>query len=231
MRTARAIISLHKRCIAILMLAALAACGDSGKKSDEHLAAGDALLRQGKYEAALPELQRAVELNKDSIPARVALGNAYRGLKRYDDALDAFRAAKKIDRYVLAPHIASALMRVETGQIEMAIDELNHVIELDPKNLEAKILLGRVSMMPYRQPDGTVGVSRASLERAEMNLESATAAAPGNVEAHRELALAYEKLGKRAEAVKAWTAVRELAARKGEGTQDADASAALERLR
>jgi Flp pilus assembly protein TadD len=122
-------------------------------------------------------------------------------------------------------------MRVETGQIEMAIDELNHVIELDPKNLEAKILLGRVSMMPYRQPDGTVGVSRASLERAEMNLESATAAAPGNVEAHRELALAYEKLGKRAEAVKAWTAVRELAARKGEGTQDADASAALERLR
>ena len=68
----------------------------------------------------------------------VALGNAYRGLKRYDDALDAFRAAKKIDRYVVAPHVASALTRVETGQIEMAVDELNHVIELDPKNLAGK---------------------------------------------------------------------------------------------
>src|SRR5262249_55259843 len=168
--------------------------------------AGQKLLEQGKYEAALPELQQAVELNKESIPARVALGNAYRGLKRYDDALDAFRAAKKIDRYVVAPHIASALTRVETGQIELAIDELNHVVELDPKNLEAKILLGRVSMMPYRQPDGSVGISKASLERAEMNLEVATRQAPDNAEAQRELALAYEKLGKRAEAVKTWTA-------------------------
>jgi len=226
------IASMRKQLIAILILAAVAGCGDSAKKSDEHLAAGETLLRQGNYAAALPELQRAVDLNKDSIPARVALGNAYRGLKRYDDALDAFRAAKKIDRYVVAPHIASALMRVETGQIEMAIDELNHVIELEPRNLQAKILLGRVSMMPYRQPDGTVGVSRASLERAEMNLESAIAAAPDNAEAQRELALAYEKLGKKAEAVKTWTVVRELTGRKGEGAQmAAEASAALDRLK
>src|SRR3954463_3970550 len=165
------------RYLALLAVAFLAACGDSGKKSDEHLAAGQKLLDQGKYDLALPELQRAVESNKDSIGAQVALGNAYRGLKRYDDALATFRAAKKIDRYVVAPHIASALTRVETGQIEMAIDELNHVIELEPKNLKAKILLGRVSMMPYRQPDGAVG-SKASLERAEMNLEFATQAAP-----------------------------------------------------
>ncbi len=123
-------------------------------------------------------------------------------------------------------------MRVETGQIEIAIDELNHVIELEPKNLQAKIMLGRVSMMPYRQPDGTIGVSRASLQRAEMNLESATVAAPDNAEAQRELAMAYEKLGKRAEAVKTWTVVRALAARQGEGAPAAaDASAALDRLK
>src|SRR3954447_1219828 len=200
--------------LALLAFALLTACGDSGKKSDEHLAAGQKLLDQGKYDAALPELQQAVEQNKDSIKARVALGQAYRGLKRYDDALDTFRAAKKIDRYVVAPHIASALTRVETGQIEMAIDELNHVIELEPKNLQAKIMLGRVSMMPYRQPDGTVAVSRASIERAEMNLESAIEAAPDNVEAQHELALAYEKLGKKPEAAKRWTAAREPAGQK-----------------
>ena len=34
--------------------------------------------------------------------------------------------------------LASALTRVETGQIELAVDELNHVIELEPKNLQAK---------------------------------------------------------------------------------------------
>ncbi len=219
------------RLFAIVLMIFLAACGDDKKKSDEHLAAGQKLMEQGKYDAALPELQQAVELNKDSIDAKVALGNAYRGLKRYDDALDAFRAAKKIDRYVVKPHIASALTRVDTGQVEMAIDELNHVIELDPKNLEAKILLGKVSMMPYRQPDGTVGVSKLSLERAEMNLEIAVQAAPDNLEARRLLAQDYEALGKKEQAVKAWMDVRELAAKKSDEKAAADAGAALERLK
>src|SRR2546423_5178895 len=223
---------MRSQLLAMLALALLTACGDSGKKALEHLAAGQKLLEQGKYEAALPELQQAVEQDKDSIDARVALGRAYRGLKRYDDALDTFRAAKKIDRYVVAPHIASALTRVETGQIEMAIDELNHVIELEPKNLRAKILLGRVSMMPYRQPDGSIGVSKASLERAEMNLESAIQAAPDNVEAQREMAVAYEKLGKKSQALKSWAAVRDLAANDAAHVQIAtEATAALERLR
>jgi tetratricopeptide (TPR) repeat protein len=220
-----------RRLFAIAVLALLAGCGDGGRKSDAHLAAGEKLLEQGRYDAALPELQLAVELNKESINARVALGRAYRGLKRYDDALDAFRAAKKIDRYVVAPHIASALTRVETGQIEMAVDELNHVIELEPRNLQAKILLGRVSMMPYRQPDGTVAISRASLERAEMNLESAVDAAPDDVEARRELALAYEKLGKKSDAIKSWTAAGELAGKSANAQIAAEAAAALERLK
>lgn len=223
---------MRSRLLAMLALALLTACGDSGKKAQEHLAAGQKLLEQAKYELALPELQQAVEQDKDSIDARVALGRAYSGLKRYDDALETFRAAKKIDRYVVAPHIASALTRVETGQIEMAIDELNHVIELEPRNLQAKILLGRVSMMPYRQPDGTVGVSKASLERAEMNLESAVQSAPNNLEAQRELARAYEKLGKTVEAKKSWAAAHELAAKSSAHPEiAAEASAALERLK
>ena len=226
---------MRKHLIALPVLAVLAlgaaGCGEGAKKSDEHLAAGQALLDQGKYDAALPQLQRAVELNKDSIPAQIALGNGYRGLKRYDDALDAFRAAKKIDRYVTAPHVASAMTRVETGQIALAIDELNHVIELDPKNLQAKILLGRVSMMPHLLPDGTIGISKASLERAEMNLEVATQAAPDNIEAQRELALAYEKLGKKPEALKAWSKVSDLAATRPNSQFGREAVEALERLK
>ena len=155
---------MRSRFLALLALSLLAACGDGGKEFDEHLAAGQKLLEQGKYDAALPELQQAVEQNKDSIDARVALG--------------------------------------------------------------------RVSMMPYRQSDGTVGISKASLERAEMNLESAIQGAPDNIEAQRELALAYEKLGKQADAVKSWTAVRDLAAKDAAHAQiAAEANAALERLK
>src|SRR5262249_34538238 len=71
--------------LAVALALALAACGDSGKEAEQHLAAGRALLTEGKHAAALPELQRAVEVNKESIPALVALGTAYAGFKRYDD--------------------------------------------------------------------------------------------------------------------------------------------------
>jgi tetratricopeptide (TPR) repeat protein len=224
---------MRARLLAVCLLAAaLAACGDDNKKAAEHLTTGQALLNQGKYDAALLELQRAVELDKQSIPAKVALGNAYRGLKRYDDALETFRAAKKIDRYVVSPHIASALTRVETGQIEMAVDELNHVIELEPQNLQAKILLGRVSMMPHRLADGSVGVSPAGIERAVMNLEVAIQAAPENIEAQYELAMAYEKSGKSDLAKKTWTVVRALAASNPENAKTAqEADEALNRLK
>src|SRR5204862_1163488 len=57
--------SMRSPLLAIMLMTVLAACGDGGKKSDAHLAAGQALLDQGKYDAALPELQRAVEANKD----------------------------------------------------------------------------------------------------------------------------------------------------------------------
>jgi cytochrome c-type biogenesis protein CcmH/NrfG len=85
-------------------------------------------------------------------------------------------------------------------------------------------------MMPYRQEDGTVGVSKLSLERAEMNLEIAVQTAPDNLEARRLLAQDYEALGKKEKAVEAWTALRDLAVKKSDEKFAAEANAALTRL-
>jgi tetratricopeptide (TPR) repeat protein len=189
--------------VAALMLVAaavLGGCWQGGGSAEEHLKKGTALVAEGKFDAAVPELTKAVELNRDSIEAHTQLGNAYRGLKQYDKAFEAYRAAKKIDRYVTRPHIENARALVETGQIEPAIEQLNHVIELDGKNLEAMLLLGRVSMMPRPLPAGGTGVPKESLERAEMNLESALALAPDNAEARTLLAQARERLGKKGQA-------------------------------
>ena len=57
-------------------------------------------------------------------------------------------------------------------------------------------------------------------------------AAPDNVEARRDMAVAYEKLGKKSQALKSWAAVRDLAANDAAHVQIAtEATAALERLR
>jgi hypothetical protein len=52
------------------------------------------------------------------------------------------------------------------------------------------------------------------------------------MEAHRELALAYEKLGKKPEAVQTWTKVSDLAARSPQNSQmGREAAEALARLK
>jgi tetratricopeptide (TPR) repeat protein len=169
----------------------VAGCGSGDNKP---LAQGKALLAEGKYEAAAAELFKATAHDRNSFDAWLSLGHAYRGLKRYDEALSAYVAAKKVDRHSIVPHLAHAKVQVDLGRVELATTELNLVVEMDPKNLEGLILLGKVSQMPAKQPDGTMGVSRASLERAELNLDAATRLAPENPDVKAELAAVRAKL-------------------------------------
>jgi Flp pilus assembly protein TadD len=171
----------------------LSACGGGGGEN-KSLAQGKVLLAEGKYDAAAAELSKATAEDRNSMEAWLNLGHAYRGLKKYDNALSAYVAAKKIDRHSVAPHVAHAKVQIEMGNVELATTELNFVVEMDPKNLEALILLGKVSQMPTKQPDGTVAPSKASLERAELNLEAAATLAPQNAEVKSELASVRARL-------------------------------------
>lgn len=190
---------------------ALAGCS-GGEEAARHVAQGKALLAEQKYQAAAAELSKATALDKNSMEAWLQLGHAYRGLKQYDTALAAYVAAKKIDRHSVAPHVAHAKVQLELARVDQATTELNFVVEMDPKNLEALILLGQVSQLPHKLPDGTTGVSKASLERAELNLQAATALAPHNAEANFELARVSQKLGKPDQAAAAWRKLEALAA-------------------
>lgn len=182
-----------------LLLAAAALVGGCGgtEKLDQQLAKGKALLAEGKFEAAATALKAATEQDKTSLEAWMNLGHAYRGLKRNDEALAAYVTAKRIDRHSIVPHLAHAKLQIEMGRNELATQELNFVVEMDPRNIEALVLLGRISQQPRKQPDGTTGVSRSDLERAELNLEAAAALAPNDAAIREELAKVRELLGKK----------------------------------
>jgi len=178
----------------IFLLAALLLGCSSGEEAAKHVAQGKVLLAEQKYDAAAAELSKATALDKNSMEAWLNLGHAYRGLKQYDTALAAYVAAKKIDRHSVAPHVAHAKLQIELGNVGPAITELNFVVEMEPKNFEALILLGQVSQMPHKQPDGSVGVSRLDLERAELNLQAAATLDPGSKVAAAELDQVRRKL-------------------------------------
>lgn len=212
-------------------------CGPSDKElAVRHLDKGKALIAEGRYEAAAKELGQAAELDIDALEPRILLGNAYRALKQYDKAFAAYRAAKKVDRYVAAPHIENALTRAEVGEIDSAIEELNHAIELDPTNLRTLVHLGRLSRTPRPPPKSDDGLGRfvnpdpeAGFQRAELNLQAAVDIAPDHILANYELAKTYDEWGKPDQAIPFWKKVQELGRGKSEyAVIIAEASKALE---
>src|SRR5262245_34226462 len=180
----------------VVLGAALAwGCGDGGKL-EAQLAKGKAHIAEGKYESAIAELKKATEADRNSLDAWLLLGHAYRAMKRYDEALAAYVAAKKTDRNAVAPHLSHAKVQVDLGRVELATTELNMVVEMHPKNLEALLLLGKVSQMPYKQRDGSIRQPKASLDRAELNLHAASVLDPKSPEVQYELAKVAARLGK-----------------------------------
>jgi tetratricopeptide (TPR) repeat protein len=185
--------------LSTLLLAAATLAGGCGgaEKLDQHIAKGKALLAEGKYEAAATALKAAAEQDKNSHEAWLNLGHAYRGMKKNEEALAAYVTAKRIDRHSILPHLAHAKVQIDLGRIALATQELNFVVEMDPRNVEALVLLGRISQQPHPQPDGTTGVSRSDLERAELNLDAAATLAPNDAAIREELAKVRELLGKK----------------------------------
>jgi tetratricopeptide (TPR) repeat protein len=215
------------------------ACGPSDQElAARHLDQGKTLIAEGRYEAAAKELEQAAKLDIDALEPRILLGNAYRALKQYDKAFAAYRAAKKVDRYIAAPHIENALTRAEIGEVDSAIEELNHAIELDPTNLRALVNLGRLSRSPRPPPKGDKGLGRfvnpdpeAGFQRAELNLQVAIEIAPDHIQANYELAKTYDEWGKPDQAIPFWKKVQELSRGKPEHAAiTAEASKALERI-
>ena len=217
----------------------VASCGKSDQElSAEHLEKGKALIAEGRHEAAAKELEQAADLDIDALEPRMLLGNSYRALKQYDKAFVAYRAAKKVDRYDAAPHVENALTRVEIGEIDPAIEELNHAIELEPTNMKALVNLGRVSRMPRPPPTGDEGLGRfvnpdpeAGFQRSELNLLVAIEIAPDHILANYELAKTYDEWGKPDQAVPFWKKVQKLGRGKPEhAVITAEASLALDRI-
>lgn len=214
-------------------------CGQSDQElAAEHLDKGKALIAEGRYEAATKELEQAAKLDIDAIEPRILLGNTYRTLKQYDKAFAAYLTAKKVDRYDVVPQIENALTRIEVGDIDSAIEELNHAIELDPTNIRALLNLGRVSRMPRPPAKAGEGLGRfvnpdpeAGFQRAELNLVVAIEIAPDHILVNYELAKTYDEWGKPDQAVPFWKKVQKLGGGKPEhAVITAEASKALDRI-
>jgi tetratricopeptide (TPR) repeat protein len=213
----------------------------TAQTADELVLLGVVLAARKDDQGALKAVNRAVELSPRSFDAQLALGRARYGTGDPSGAVEAFRAALALvpDNAQALFFLATALERAEdyasslaayrelvrlrpahaeghlglgvllvklgSAQTEEGIDQLKSALRIDGDLYEARVTIGRALIR--------VGRPRESLD----HLLRAAELAPNNPEPHYQLAIAYRRLGMRAEAELQSAKVRDIhAERRGQ---------------
>jgi tetratricopeptide (TPR) repeat protein len=130
--------------LALACAAALAAGCPAETNPASHLARGNVLANQKKWEEALEAYRRAAEVAPGSALAREREGDVLWELGRREEALGAYRAAAAADPRAATPHIGAARALDAAGDLAGARAELTRALEQQPGNLFALLSRGNL---------------------------------------------------------------------------------------
>jgi Flp pilus assembly protein TadD len=95
---------------------------------------GESYRRMGQYDAALADLNRAIELDDKNALAFASRGESYQRMRQYEAALADFnRAIELDDKYAWAITSRGTTFRM-MGQYEAALADVNRALELKPES-------------------------------------------------------------------------------------------------
>src|SRR5437870_12516196 len=75
-----------------------AGCTTPEKAKAQHVARGQALLKDKKFQEAVLEFRGALQIDEKLADAHWGLANSYEGLQRYQEAFDEMRQTAELDR-------------------------------------------------------------------------------------------------------------------------------------
>jgi tetratricopeptide (TPR) repeat protein len=156
-----------------------------GETAEGHLLLGVQHMRRVDSRQAVPELQRAAELNPDLPTVHSLLGVALMNAGERPAAMAAFRRELKSNPNDFQANLRLALLLRDENRLDEASDYLARAARLRPKD-----------------PDVMYGVARIQLGRddlagAQKTLEELTASAPGFEGGHVLLATVYYRTGRK----------------------------------
>ena len=103
---------------------------------------GSMLRDEGDWEAAVPYIQKGVELSPDYTDAKVRLAEAYFNLKRYQETIEiATQAIEKEPRNVSALQFRGSAYGA-SGKTAEAAQDFKTILSIDPENLHGIFNLG-----------------------------------------------------------------------------------------
>jgi tetratricopeptide (TPR) repeat protein len=98
----------------------------------------------GRFEEAVVELERALDLDPLSSPISANLASAYSFVRQHDRALEQIRKTVELDPSFIAAQGLLAVMLSRAGYFDDAVAEAQKCLSLPGSDLRSKIFLGRV---------------------------------------------------------------------------------------
>jgi len=197
-----------KKICVVLWIMVLTSCAGIETSPDAELAfnQGIVLFNQGKYEQAIPNFQRAAEIESDYTQAYIYLGRSYLNISQWVDAIPPLRTAYRLSpgdtkkeafNLLLDALIGGALQELKKGNFKNSIEYLKEALDVDPASDKAKNELIS-TLIAY----GGSLISEGHFADAIVQFSEAVELAPANINAYRGLAEAFINNGNFFDAMK-----------------------------
>src|SRR5215470_15206006 len=136
-------------CLLLAVAVFLAGCSNPEKLKVEHVAKGEAYLKDSKFQEASLEFRNAIQIDDKLAAGHWGLARAFEGLERFPEMIDELRKTITLDKDNLDARIKLgnyylAGSRSRADIIAEAERLAKEVIEKDPKSIEGHILMGSV---------------------------------------------------------------------------------------
>jgi tetratricopeptide (TPR) repeat protein len=156
-----------------------------GETAEARLLMGAAHLRRLDSKAALPDLQRAVELNPGLPTAYSLYARALMGMGRRDDAGVAFRKELERNPNDFESNLYLGLLLKDEERLDESLDHLKRASRLRPK--DARVLYGL----------GSLHLAAGRVDDAQRELETLVKEVPAYTQGHVLLGTVYYRQKKR----------------------------------
>ena len=134
-------------------------------KIAQHLDASERAEQEDKLPQAIQELQAALRLEADNVPAYIKLGLLQQSAKQFDEAI---RTMEKAQQYapqeaqmvllVASAYTHAAVEGKQVAQAEKALQALQRVLQLDERYAPSVHFgMGKIYLLALQQPDTALG--------------------------------------------------------------------------
>ena len=157
---------------------------DTKKRAQVLANIGRLYLKNGFYEKAVWEYQKALGMNTKLVPAYNGIGIAYTLLERYPEAIAAQQKALELQPDFAKAHAGLGLVYFMQNEAEPALEHYQHAIALEPELLDAHLKIGIILL------------NQGHYAAAANTYETSLTLAPDNAEIYHNLGLCYARQAK-----------------------------------